>query len=370
MKKLLFVLVATLLSANDIAIDMHLSKTKAYQGEAVVLDVNISQIDHSKVMLFRFSPKKSPKYRFYQVDFREDNRHGNLKHRYSYLIYPTSSGSVAIEFDTVQSITDEGKIAYSISGDRDNVKALKTQDIIHKVAPLRLEVAPIPDGAKFVGDYRLEYKIEKTTLNAFEPIHIRIGIKGSGLPLEAFDAIKESPNYKRFKQKPLIKNHHLDNSTQSSIEWRYALSAQKSFTLEAIEFQAFDPKTQKSYTLTVPQTPFTIHPISPDKLLDKVDYPLKAQPFDWGWLWLTVSYIGVFVAGFLTPRDILKRLQKEVIAPSELELEIAQTQTPKELLALLLAQNDRRLDSLIKQISQSQTSNLKELQKRALKAIT
>ncbi|KIM12261.1 MAG: hypothetical protein KU38_05080 [Sulfurovum sp. FS08-3] len=370
MKKLLFVLCIALLSANDIAIDMHLSKTKAYQSEAVVLDVNISQIDHSKVMLFRFSPKKSPKYQFYQVDFQEDNRHRNLKHRYKYLIYPTSSGSVDIEFDTVQSITDEGKIAYAISGDRDNVKALKTQDIIHEVAPLRIDVTALPKGVKLVGDYRLEYKIEKTTLNAFEPIHIRIGIKGNGLPLEAFDTIEESPSYKRFKQKPLIKNHHLHDSTQSSIEWRYALSASQSFTLEAIEMQAFDPKTHKHYTLTVPQTPFTIHPISPDKLLDKVDYPPKAQPFDWGWLWLTVSYIGVFVAGFLMPRDILKRLQKEVTTPSKLELEIAQTQTPKELLALLLAQNDRRLDALIGQWNQLQTSTLKELQKRALEAIT
>jgi len=370
MKKLLFVFFATLLSANDIAMNMHLSKTKVYQGEAVVLDVNISQIDHTKVMLFRFSPKKSPKYQFYQVDFREDNRRGNLKHRYKYLIYPTSSGSVDIEFDTVQSITDEGKIAYAISGDRDNVKALKTQDIIHKVTPLRLEVAPIPKGVKFVGDYRLEYKIDQTTLNAFEPIHISISIKGSGLPLEAFDAIGESPNYKRFKQKPLVANHHLHNATQSSIEWRYALSAQKSFRLEAIELQAFDPKTQKSYTLTTPQTQFTIHQAKHEQLIDKVDYPPKAQPFDWGWLLLTFGYIGVFVAGFLTPRDILKRLQKEVTMPSKLEFEIVQTQTPKELQALLLAQNDRRFDSLIKQISQSQTSSLKELQKRALKAIT
>ncbi|MBN2824854.1 MAG: BatD family protein [Campylobacterales bacterium] len=357
----LTLLLLTSIYANDIAITMQLSKTKAYVGEVLVLDVNISQTDHSKVMLFQFSPQKSDKYQFYQVDFKEDNRHHNLKHRYRYLIYPTSSGVVEIGFDMVKSITDDSKIAYSISGDRDNVKGLVKKDIPVMVTPLTLDILPVPKGVELIGDYTLEYTIDKSTADAFEPINLAVSIKGSGLTLEAFELINKSPTYTLFKQKPVVKNYHLQDSTKSSIEWHYALSAQKNFTLDAIELKAFNPATHKNYTLSIPKTQFTINAIKKEELVDKVDYPKAAKSIDWGWLFLVISYIGIFIAGFLTPRDILKRFKKEIIVQSEFEVEIEEAKTKKELLALLLAQNDRRFESIIDTINNKETHTLKKL---------
>lgn len=363
---IIFLLLNTLY-ANDIAISMHLSKTNAYQGEAVVLDVNISQTDHSKVMLFLFSPKKSEKYQFYQVDFREDNRYHNLKHTYRYLIYPIRSGSVSVGFDMVKSITDDSKIAYSISGDRDNVKGLVKKDIEVNVEPLRLDVKAVPNGVKFIGEYALEYRIDKNKANAFEPINIAITIKGKGLPLQAFDMIKKSKKYELYKQKPQLKTYHLQDDSKSTIEWRYALSSKESFTLDAINLQAFNPATQKSYTLSIPKQLFSIQAVQTKTLVDKVDYPKEAKGVDWGWLFLLFSYIGVFISGFLTPKDILKRFKKEMIIQSDFEREVEKAKSKKELLALMLAQNNHEFHKVIEllnsELYQKERYSLKELKK-------
>jgi len=353
MKKLyLLFLLITSIHANDIAINMNISKTKAYQGEALVLDVNLSQKDHSKVMLFQFTPKKSEKYLFYQVDFREDNRYHNLKHQYRYLIYPKSSGSVKIEFDMIKSITDDSKIAYSISGDRDNVKGLVKKDIPVRVVPLTLDIKALPSGVQFVGDYKLEYNIDKKSVDAYEPINVAISIKGSGLPLQAFDIIAKSKHYDLFAQKPLLKTYHLQDNSKSSIEWSYALSAKKSFVLDAIALKAFNPKTQKLYTLSIPKTAFSVQAVKKEELVDKVDYPKEAKSMDWGWLFIIISYIGIFIAGFLTPRDILNRFKKEIITQSAFEVEVESVKSKKELLSLLLAQNDPQFNGVIEQLNQ------------------
>jgi len=356
--------------ASDIAIDMHISKTKAYEGEGLVLDVNITQVDQSKVMLFQFTPSKSRAYRFHQVDFHEDSKHHHLKQTYRYLVYPMQSGAVEITFEMLKSITDDSKIAYSISGDRDNIKWLLKKDTPVQVAPLKLEILPLPSGVALVGDYTLDYTIDKHSVEAYEPINLAVSIKGSGRPLKAFDLIFANPAYRIFEQKPVVKNYYLQDSSKSSIEWRYALSAKQSFTLDAIKIKAFNPQTQKLYTLSIPQTPFEIKAVKREALVDKVDYPKEAKRIDWGWLLIMLSYIGVFVAGFLTPRDIVKRLKKEVIVQSDFEIEIEEAKSKKELLALLLAQNTTQYDRAIELLTQEKgrLREIKTLLKETLKS--
>ena len=181
------VLIINFLNAKDMDISFRINKKSAYQGEAILLDVNLSQLDHSKVMLFNFSIKKSQKYRFKQIDFREDNRHHNLQQYYKFLIYPISSGNVNIKFNMIKSITDDAKVAYSISGDRDNVKGLVKQDIILDIEPFSLDVQKIADDIDFIGDYQLEYNIDKKSVESYEPINLNIKIQGSGLPIDSFD---------------------------------------------------------------------------------------------------------------------------------------------------------------------------------------
>ncbi len=70
------------------------------------------------------------------------------------MIYPLKSGKVNLEFKFIKSITTDEKVAYSISGDRDNVKALSNQDIRVELDPIEFRYKRYSQkGTNLVGDF-------------------------------------------------------------------------------------------------------------------------------------------------------------------------------------------------------------------------
>ncbi len=64
--------------------------------------------------------------------------------------------------------------------------------------------------------------------------------------------------------------------------------------LSPITLKAFNPKTEKSYTLEVPSQHFDIQQVDTDSLVDKVDSPNVLKE-DWSWLGYTIwLYHGIF----------------------------------------------------------------------------
>ena len=334
---LLYILFLTLVRANDIEYSFYIDNKTPYKNEAIILDVNISQVDHSKVMLFKFNLKRTKAYEFYQIDFKENEKHHDLKHQYRYLIYPKQEGRLALEFEMIKSLTDDDKVAYAISGDRDNVKGLVKKDIAVKIEPLTLEVKTLPKNTDLVGDYRLTYRLDKTLTDAYEPVHLNILLKGKG-NLPTWSLLPKDKAYHLFTQEPKIRRLHHTKGTSVSSEWDYAISAKESFVLPKVLLKAFDPKTKRSYELLIPEHAIEVKQVAVENLLDEVDMPLASKGFDWSWLGWLFSYVMVFLAGFLMPKDIFKR--RKLVEKVSFEDEIASTKTHKELLKLLLGGND------------------------------
>ena len=336
-----------LYAQDDVAYSFHLSTTTPYRQEAVFLDVNISQLDHSKVMLFNFTLKNSKDYSFYQIGLEEREKYHDLRHEYSYLIYPKKSGRVKIEFDMVKSLTDDDKVTYSISGDRDSVKRLEKEDIVVSLKPILLDVKDLPKGVELVGDFKLTYSLDRQKTEAFDPINFKVKLKGRG-EVEPFEILKESKSYRLFHQAPKVKKFHTKDGTTTSIEWEYAISAKESFTLPAIEIKAFNPKSKKVYTLKTPEYKMEVDKVSEESLLDSEDVPAVSKAIDWDWWRWLFSYIFVFMAGFLMPRDLFRRKKPIVKNDEEILAEkIRGAKSHKELLEILLAQNDSKYSKAI-----------------------
>jgi len=343
MTKNLFYLLLLILPlwADDIAVDIAIDNHTPYPHQAVILDLNISQTDNSKVMLFKLSLKQHPSYRFYQIDFKENEAYHQLKHHYRYLIYPQVSGEVKIAFELIKSITDDDKVAYAISGDRDNVKGLVKEDIKVAIKPLVLQVKSLPRNTDIVGAYKLNYHLDKKQTDAYDPIHLSVELQGRG-EIDPFDFLPKNDAYHLFTQAPKIQSFRSSKGTQSKIIWDYAISAKESFVLPKITLHAFDPQTEQSYQLIFPKQKITVHPIQQERLLDQEEYP-PSHERDWSWLGWLLSYLLVFVAGYLTPKGLF---QKEQVRPKNdqalLEEKITQSKTHKELLSLLLNDNPQK----------------------------
>lgn len=325
------------LNGEDIEYSFHLNKKSPYRYEPITLDVNLTQLDHSRVMFFKFTPKKSSDYQYHQIDLKENDEYHNLKQRYRYIIYPLKSGKVNINFDMIKTVTTDESVAYAISGDRDNIKALVKTDIKIDLKPILLSVKPIPTNSFLVGDFRLKYNIDKNTTKAYEPIYLHIELIGEGY-LKPFNIIaKNRKEYLLFTQKPKIK--------KGSIIWDYAISSKKNFTTPKVNLKAFNPKSEKSYYLTIPPIHIKVKPLDKKTILDKEDNPKSAKEIDLskiGWL---LSYIAIFIAGFLTPRDILKR--RFIKREKTIRDEIRDIKSKKELLKYLLSKDRDRYKDII-----------------------
>ena len=333
--------------SNDISYNFHINNKTPYKNEALFLDVNISQEDHSMVMFFKFNLKKSKDYSFSQVKFKENDEYHELKdhtkyhalkHHYRYLIYPKKVGEIKLEFEMMKSLTNDEKVAYAISGDRDNIKGLVKKDIAVALEPLQLSVKPLPKGTDLVGNFTLDYELDKTSTDAYDPVHLKVLLKGKG-DLPKLSLLPKSEAYHLFTQEPKVKLFHHANGTTASAEWDYAISAKESFVLPKVTLKAFNPMSKKSYELVVPSQTIEVKPVALESLVDSEDSPPKAKETDWLWLGWLFSYVAVFVAGFLVPRDIIKRRwsKKRLVVVKD---EVAEAKTHKELLKVLLARND------------------------------
>jgi hypothetical protein len=111
--------------------------------------------------------------------------------------------------------------------------------------------------------------------------------------------LPEEGNFTRFTEKPIVKSMATKEGTQSTVTYPMALSHTQSFMLSPIILKAFNPKTEKSYTLEVPSQHFDIQQVATDSLVDNVDSPDVLKE-DWSWLGSLLGYIVVFSAGYLT----------------------------------------------------------------------
>ena len=354
---LLYLLLGVIiLQAEDFTHKFNLNKENPYVKEPVILTLDLNQTNHDMVMLFNFNIKKSENYTFQRLDIQETDSYHNAKVHYIYLIYPLKSGDINITFDLLQKTTTDESIAYSFSGDRDNVKGMVTTDIQVNLPPVKLQVKPLPQGTILVGDFSLTHTIKKQKAKAYEPLPLQVSIKGNGYPPLLDSLLPEEGNFTRFTEKPIVKSFTSTKGTQSTVTYPMALSHTQSFTLPSIVLQAFNPATEKSYTLEVPAQKFEIQDIDTQTLVDKVDAPGVLQE-DWSWVRTLLSYIIIFSAGYLTALSWRWKKKQKHQEDDPLIQKIQSCKDEKALLQLLMATDSKRFTSIIEKLEHSLYGN-------------
>jgi len=113
--------------------------------------------------------------------------------------------------------------------------------------------------------------------------------------------------------------------------------------------------------LGFPSYAIKVKQVKEEELLDNVDSPRSSKGIDWSfWSWL-FSYVVVFTAGFLMPRDLLKG--KKVLAQSSEDVfqeKIKEASSHKALLQVLLLENDVKFSMPIKTLEEVVYNNGKK----------
>ncbi|MEA3434132.1 MAG: hypothetical protein U9R13_06080, partial [Campylobacterota bacterium] len=344
--KILLVLLCTLwLGAEDFKYHFSLSNTSPYVKEAVVMTLDLEQTNTNKVLFFHFELKKSPDYEFHRLNVEETGENIAAKVHYEYLIYPLRAGETQLHFDLIQKTTTEENLAYSFSGDRDNVKGLTTVDTQIDLPPLTLKIKALPKGTSLVGDFSLTHSLKTNKAKAYEPLPFQVTIKGSGYPPLLEDLLAENNHFTLFKEKPIVKSVNSSQGTSSTVSYPMALSHFKSFDLNPVVIKAFNPKTKKSYELTLPKQHFDIQKVDVKSLVDKIDSP-KPLESDLSWpttiLITLLSYLVVFAAGYLTAITLKWKRKSSAHTSHPLKEKIEACKDEKSLLQLLMATDSKQ----------------------------
>ena len=336
---LLWALLLGVVMAEDFVYQITPSKTDPYCKEPILLRIDLNQTNPAVVLLFHFKVNESADYRVRPLSAQHNDtlHHTQLSNLYE--LYPLKTGEINVTFTLVKRVTNDAKVRYFSSGDRDDFKKLETEDTPIDLPPLKLQVRPLPPGTQLVGDYTLSYSLKTQSAEAFAPIPLEITLKGRGYPPEITQLFPKSDRYRLFAQKPQITHYSTPNGTQIKAVYLYAVSAKEDFDLPEVRIGAFDPFRQRTYTLTLPSHHFTIQSVDREQLVDTHDTPPPLQ-WDLSWVWHLLGYLSAFVAGGMSA--LLWQRRRATVPSSEptsdpLQQKIQACEDPRALLQLLLA---------------------------------
>ncbi len=342
---LFLVLFSVLLHAEDFTYTIHPSTLTPYEKEPVLLSVDINQTNPEPILLFLFDIKPKRTYRVEQISATHDNTLHHAKEHYLYLLFPLKSGLLDIDFDLTKRVTNDDKVHYFFSGDRDDFKKLETTDSNIPVPPLRLQVKPLPKGTQLIGNFKLGYLFKPKKVEAYAPVSLRITIEGNGYPPLIKNIYPKQEGVSLFASKPVLTRHVDAHTVHYKAVYDLALTSGKSFDTAPITLRAFNPKTRKQYTLSIPSEHIEVTRPDTAALVDKTDTPPPLQT-DWRQLSTLMGYLLAFGAGFLSAW-LLKWHKKERVQEHPLTARIDASKTKKALLQLLMAEDVQRFAPVI-----------------------
>jgi len=254
------------------------------------------------------------------------------------LITPKVAGKLTLQPNARVRFTALGAVENTVLG-RDN---LSKEDIINTqihLPPLTIDTHA--NGVALNGHFILEVHTDTQTLHPYQPLHLRITIKGEGnfdaLPL--FDLnLSEVKQFLQSPKKSLIpsKEGFVGEVTQE-----FALVASHPYTIPALHLRYFDTTTQKVVTLSTQPLPITIDEAgyTPDALLNA---PLPPPPSS---LLSYLMYGGLIALGVALGEVLRWVLHHRPKRRKRFFWENASD--PKSLIILLSLRPEKRYDAII-----------------------
>jgi len=331
--------ISRLIAGDIFDIDYSLSKDSPYVNEEIVLNITLKKKRFKKsATFFDVILPKSDILKFKLLSKDEDTTKHLIK--FKYLVKPLKSGRYKIPISIRVKEADIESVNDFTTGSFDEMDFLHTKNSIVKLKPISIDIKDLKQKVDFIGDFKIVSKIDKQNVAQYQPVYINYKIEGKGSYNKIDDLFKDIKGVDKFLQK------------SGDLEFEYAFSSDKNFTIPSVEILCYSPKKDRYYKLTTPPYKIEVTPINSNQIVDKKDsYPSKA--FDISSFLPYIYALIIFMAGYLSKKyeifDI-KRDKKE--SKDSFKEEISKTKTPKELLKLLLSKDTKRYQKSIEELEQ------------------
>ncbi|NPA50340.1 MAG: protein BatD [Epsilonproteobacteria bacterium] len=236
------------LPSKDAEVILKAAKKDIYLGEGVEVDLILKFKRNSNIRDLRVDDFKATNFWYEQIGNpikRVEN--GYITQHYKFVFFPQKSGKLKL-----------GPVVVSVA------KAVKTQDpfmndfldilfenyVWEKIYSnvIEFNVKPLPENLEVYGDFEISGEVDKKRVQANKPVNFILKIKGVGNidDIKKFDL--EIPNAVVYSDEPQIKKRFVSGEIEGEFIQKFAIIADRNYTIPPIEFKYFSKSLKKVVT--------------------------------------------------------------------------------------------------------------------------
>lgn len=247
---------------ENFVIEVKADKQEVKVGESINLTVLFKYKIDSKIDKLQLSEPKLENFWIKKVDDVEKTSEKDyIVFKQKYLLFPQKSG----EYDLSSLEADIGKIVKErIPNDILNDPLLKNsffrdsffdsvtnrltwQKIYSKA--LHISVKPLPNNLELFGDYSITSTVDKTSVDANQPVNLTISITGKGNIDDIQKYNLTVPNVVSYADEPKIESTFQTDEYGGNFTQKIAFVAQSDYTIPKIELTYFNKNTNQVKTI-------------------------------------------------------------------------------------------------------------------------
>ena len=247
---------------ENFVVEVKADKQEVKVGESINLNVIFKYKLDSRIDKLQLSEPKLENFWIKKVDDVEKTSEKDyIVFKQKYLLFPQKSG----EYDLSSLEADIGKIVKEkISNEMlddpllrnsffrdsffDSVTNKLTWQKIYSNA-LHISVKPLPNNLELFGDYSLTSTVDKTSVDANQPVNLTISITGKGNIDDIQKYNLTIPNVVSYADEPKIEETFQTDEYGGNFTQKIAFVAQNDYTIPRIELTYFDKNTNQVKTI-------------------------------------------------------------------------------------------------------------------------
>jgi hypothetical protein len=242
---------------EDFVVQIKADKTEVKVGESINLDVMFKYKLDSKIDKLQISDPKLENFWIKKVgDVEKSSDKDYIVFTQKYLLFPQKSG----EYDLKSIEADIGKaFKQKMANDFFNDPFFKDQFFDSMTSTIKwqkvysndlhISVKPLPNNLELFGDYTLKATVDKTLVEANQPVNLTIDISGVGNidDIQKFNLTIN--NVVSYADEPKIDSTFEDKEYKGDFSQKIAFVAQNDYTIPKISLTYFDKNTNQVKTI-------------------------------------------------------------------------------------------------------------------------
>lgn len=321
------------------------NKSEAYVGEPITLKIIFKQKRDERIEGIQFAPPSFPG--FWAKTDGKDRKEvvGNyIIHNLTYILIPQQPGKYkipAVKVSIAKMVHTQDAFSFML-------QSLRWKNIYSN--ELEINVKPLPASVSVYGHFRISAKVDKTVVNANEPVNLTLTLSGSGNIDDINDFDLKIPSATVYSNKAKRSSYLESGEYKGKMVQKFAIISDKSYTIPPIKFKYFDKNDKRVKTIetkpikievkgssAVATTPHTIveknTPPATTATKREVKVVYKEKSPMQKWIYFAA---GLLLGILLSLLGKILRYKKPTNENSPLSYKIKHAKDDKELLKILL----------------------------------